>query len=499
MGSNSPWPLQPKWFPRADQIVCATLSFGLLGAAKGLDEGLIATTVNLPAFIHEYDLQSSSVGSSEAANRLSIIVSSVHLGSLPGAWIAYLSSDRIGPLWTLRQLCLLWIIGVIIVITSAGSSASLIAGRFVMGMGIGQASIVGPTYLAEVASARHRGLLVGMFSASEYIGIVLGYFAGYGGSIHQSDQSSQQWILPQSSHIILAGPLLLVSLGCVDSPRYWCKIQRPNQAAHALGRLRRRSSQDSEIVHEIQLIQNHVAVDQSGPQQTGFLVPWKILFGKAVNRSRMLFLLSAQLLSQWSGTNAITTYAPKFFALLGISGNSEELLTTGIFGTVKLVAALACSVFFIDRIGRKRTLVSGIAIQFLALLYISIYLTVASTEQSSTLSGDLHRASLGAIVCVYLTGIGYAFGWNCVQYILNAEILPSPVRTLGTSILMCIHYANRFALTKSVPSMMLDDALQPKGTFWFFTAMALLGLLWAVVLLPETSNRQLEESSEVLA
>jgi MFS family permease len=155
-------------------LVCATLSFGLLGAAKGLDEGLIATTASLPSFIHEYDLQSSSVGSAEAANRLSMIVSSVHLGSLPGAWIAYLSSDRIGPLWTLRQLCLLWVIGVTIVIRSAGSSATLIAGRFVMGMGIGQASIVGPTYLAEVASARHRGLLVGMFSASEYIGIVLG-------------------------------------------------------------------------------------------------------------------------------------------------------------------------------------------------------------------------------------------------------------------------------------------------------------------------------------
>jgi hypothetical protein len=182
----------------------------------------------------------------------------------------------------------------------------------------------------------------------------------------------------------------------------------------------------------------------------------------------MLFLLSAQLLSQWSGTNAITSkrdsplspstyrlicvlasaYAPKFFALLGIAGSSEELLTTGIFGIIKFVAALACSIFFIDRIGRKRTLASGIAIQFIALLYISIYLTAASTEGSALVSGTLHRASIAAIVCVYVTGIGYAFGWNCVQYILNAELLPSPVRTLGTSILMCIHYANRFALTK---------------------------------------------------
>ncbi|KAJ0418635.1 general substrate transporter [Aspergillus carlsbadensis] len=480
-------------------LICATLSFGLLGAAKGLDEGLIATTVNLPSFIREYGLQSGSVGSSTAANRLSMIVSSVHLGSLPGSWIAYLSSDRIGPVWTMRQLCVLWILGATIVITSAGSSDRLIAGRFVMGMGIGQASIVGPTYLAEVASARHRGLLVGLFSASEYIGIVLGYFAGYGASIHQSDRSRQQWILPQSSHIILAGLLLLVSLGCVDSPRHLCKVQRPAQAAHALGRLRKTPSCDPGIIYEIQMMQDHAAIIQIGQQQTGFLLPWKALFGQASNRSRMLFLLSAQLLSQWSGTNAITTYAPRFFALLGISGNSEELLTTGIFGIVKLVAALVCSIFFIDRIGRKRTLVSGIAIQSIALLYISIYLTVASTEESATVSGDLHRASIVAIICVYVTGIGYAFGWNCVQYILNAEILPSTVRTLGTSILMCIHYANRFALTKSVPSMMLDDALHPKGTFWFFTTVALLGLLWAVTLLPETANRQLEESSEALA
>ncbi|KAL3456654.1 general substrate transporter [Aspergillus heterothallicus] len=125
-----------------------------------------------------------------------MIVSAVHLGSLPSAWIAYLSSDLIEPLRTLWQLCALWIVCVIIVIASAGSYAALIAGPFIMGMGIGQANIVGPTYLAEVAPARHRRLLVGIFSASEYVGIVVGYFAGYGASIHQSSNSSQQWILP---------------------------------------------------------------------------------------------------------------------------------------------------------------------------------------------------------------------------------------------------------------------------------------------------------------
>ena len=43
---------------------------------------------------------------------------------------------------------------------------------------------------------------------------------------------------------------------------------------------------------------------------------------------------------------------------------------------------------------------------------------------------------------------------------------------------------------------MLPNALQPNGTFWFFFATALLGLLWVNFVLPETSQKSLEETSE---
>ncbi|BCS12155.1 hypothetical protein ALUC_50201S [Aspergillus luchuensis] len=112
-------------------------------------------------------------------------------------------------------------------------------------------------------------------------------------------------------------------------------------------------------------------------------------------------------------------------------------------------------------------------------------------------SSNALRAAAGSVAALYVTGVGYAFGWNCIQYLINAEILPSEVRTLGTSLLMCVHYANKFALVKALPSMMLDDALQPKGTFWFFFAVASIGLVWGIVWLPETSQKSLEETSTV--
>ncbi|KAJ5721963.1 uncharacterized protein N7483_009897 [Penicillium malachiteum] len=297
----------------------------------------------------------------------------------------------------------------------------------------------------------------------------------------------------------MAAVLLIFSLGCVESPRYSVYYGRVELARQSLARLWGLSNDDCRVIKEVEFLQHDTTSRLAANKSSSSIVePWKMLFGRKSNINRLLFLISAQLLSQWSGTNAITTYAPKFFALLNIAGHSEKLLKTAIFGVVKLVAATISALFFIDRIGRKRTLLSGITLQFLALLYVAIFIT-AWDAQGEPQSGNADRAAIAAVVAVYMTGIGYAFGWNSIQYLINAEMLPSSVRTLGTSFLMCIHYANRFALVKTLPSMMLDDALQPKGTFWFFFAVALIGLVWGLLWLPETSKRSLEETNKLIS
>ncbi|KAJ5936759.1 quinate permease [Penicillium verhagenii] len=479
-------------------ILCAAVAFGLLGSAKGLDESLIATVVDLRSFIKEYQLHAAYLNADERASRLSDITSMVHLGSIPGAFIAFFSSHWIGPLWTMRQLCLLWIVGTVIFITSAGNMRQLIAGRFIMGLGIGQAGIVGPIYLAEIAPSASRGLLVGIYASSEYIGVLIGYFAGYGASLHISGGSSSQWILPESSQLMTAGVLLVCSLGCVESPKYSVSCGRTTAALQSLARLWGLPVDDPSIVREFGVLQNeHATKSSAGESGLSIIQQLKALSGGRANLYRMLFLVCAQILSQWSGTNAITTYAPKFFALVNVSGNSEKLLKTAIFGVVKLVSAIISALFFIDRIGRKKTLVSGIFLQLLALLYVAIFIT-AWDGLGDPDSGNASRAADGAVAAIYLTGVGYAFGWNSIQYLINAEMLPSPVRTLGTSFLMSFHYANKFALVKALPNMMLKDALQPKGTFWFFFAIALVGFVWGIVWLPETSRKNLEETSELL-
>jgi hypothetical protein len=45
--------------------------------------------------------------------------------------------------------------------------------------------------------------------------------------------------------------------------------------------------------------------------------------------------------------------------------------------------------------------------------------------------------------------------------------------------------------------MLLDSALQPKGTFWIFSTVTIFGLGWAWFLLPETAGRTLEETNDL--
>ncbi|KAF7623431.1 hypothetical protein AFLA_000024, partial [Aspergillus flavus NRRL3357] len=325
------------------KLLCAVFSFGLLGMARGLDEGLISTTVAQPSFIHEFHLEDADLSASEKANRLSNITSMVHIGSIPGAIFAFIMCEHVGILWTMRQLCVMWAAGVIIVITAAGSIGQVYAGRFIMGLGIGQAGVVVPIYLSEVATPTLRGLMVGTFATSEYMGIMIGYFSSWGTTMHISNNSSKQWIIPQSVQIMVAGILLLSSFSCEESPRYLCKAGRFAEGTRALSRLWNLPIHDPRIQREFEGILNQLGDTPAGTSIQCLGRALKQLVTDKSNPSRLAFLAITQLLSQWSGATSVTTYAPKLFSLLGETGQSQKLLCTAILGAVKFVASLICT------------------------------------------------------------------------------------------------------------------------------------------------------------
>jgi MFS family permease len=142
-----------------------------MGAARGIDEGLIGTTAELEPFRRKFGLDDPTKSKHEIAELLSNITSMVQMGSILGAGIAFFLTDKIGRLWATRQLCLLWVTGIAIFLASSttGSIGMIYAGRFIAGVGIGQTTVVAPTYLAETAPRAIRGLCVCAFAGAVYM------------------------------------------------------------------------------------------------------------------------------------------------------------------------------------------------------------------------------------------------------------------------------------------------------------------------------------------
>jgi MFS family permease len=425
---------------------------------------------------------------------------------------AFVPCDRIGRLWATRQLCLLWILGIVIFLTNGGRLGQVYAGRFIAGLGIGQTTVVAPVYLSEIAPKSVRGLCTCAFSGAVYIGIMLAYFASWGSELHIPKGTSNQWVcchaihvlllltnryqvIPTAIHVMFAGLIMILSFFNYESPRYLVKIGHADKATANLARVRGLSVDDEHIIKEIAEIQQQLHEEQEATLGQGWLGILKEMFLMPNNFYRIYLGLFSQLLSQWLGAQSITIYAPEFFALLGTEGQNEKLFATAIFGVVKFVAAIICALFLVDVIGRKRSLGIGISLKALSMCYIAAYLTaVPQLAEGEEFTSSQKHASTGAIVMIYISGFGWAMGWNSMQYLPNVEIYPcasvpylavwSCVSISSISMGIVVRYRICYLASRQAVLVLLG--------LLAVTVITIIGGVWAWFFIPETAGRSLE-------
>jgi len=113
----------------------------------------------------------------------------------------------------------IFIIGVVIqatAVTSAGHS-SILAGRFITGMGVGSLSMIVPMYNAECAPPEVRGALVGLQQLAITTGIMFSFWIDYGTNYiggTGSTQTEASWLVPLCLQL---APALLLGAGILFS------------------------------------------------------------------------------------------------------------------------------------------------------------------------------------------------------------------------------------------------------------------------------------------
>lgn len=268
------------------------------------------------------------------------------------------------------------------------------------------------------------------------------------------------------------------------------------EAKAALRRLRGNKISNAAIEQEMSGIDLQIGAERES-QHLGLLASFWSSVATRRNLDRLVLASTAHLLQVWSGASSITVYAPQYFDIFGVGEKNERLLYTAIIGVVKLLAAASCALFAIDRFGRRNTLIAGITVQLTCVTYIAAVLSVVPELADGDSTPKTQRVGISAIASMYLCGAGYAFGWNSISSIITAEIFPLQTRTIGTAFVMVVHYGSRYGLQKAIPSMLLDNAMRPLGTFWFFSGMTLVSIVWVWAWIPETSSMQLEKVADV--
>ncbi|KAL0576054.1 hypothetical protein V5O48_005912 [Marasmius crinis-equi] len=458
----------------------------------GYDSAFIGTSISLTSFKDEFDLGNKST---TEFNLISAnIVSMYQAGCFFGAIFGYPLGYYWGRKWGLFCGGLIFCVGAAMQ-TAASSSTGLgiiYAGRVIVGLSIGIASNLAPIYVAEIAPPAIRGRLIGMYELCWQIGGTIGFWINYGAAKNIA-AGRTQWVLAFAVQLIPGGLLLLGTPFLIESPRFLVSRDQNKQAVKSLSTLRNLSADHPYIVEELTMIEEAIKHERS-LAGAGFFGPMKTCFASSRLLARIALGSSLFAWQNTTGINAINYYSPTIFKSIGVSGQNTSLLTTGVYGVIKLVGALIWILYMVDQFGRRSLLFVGSIGGAISMYYIAAYIAIAQPERHPTAS--ITAGGKSAIAFFYIWTIFYSPTWNGTPWVLNAEMFPQHVRTFTQACMAASNWLYAFLIARFTPQMFTAMGY---GVYLFFASLMILSIVFVFFFVPETKQIPLERMEELFA
>jgi SP family arabinose:H+ symporter-like MFS transporter len=428
-------------------LVKSTIVGALGGLLFGFDTAVIAgTTQQLTTVFH---LSSFSLG---------VTVFSGLVGTVIGALTAGVLGQRIGGREALRIMALLYTISALGCAVS-WNWPSLLAFRLIGGLGIGGSSVLGPVYIAELAPAKWRGRMVGLFQINVVAGILLAYLSNYLITLLHLGTLQWRWQLGVAG---IPALLFLIMLYGIPRSSRWLVTQ--NKTDEALDVLKMMGSPDSEA--ELREIMDSIHMERGMSAEPLFIPRYRLPIFLAV---------TIGMFNQLSGINAILYYSNSIFAAAGFSQLSGSLQTV-LVGAMNFLATLL-GMSLIDKVGRTTLLLigsvgtalclSGVAAIFFTNTYQNLLVWLLMTYIA------FFSISQGAVIWVYIS-----------------EVFPNRVRAKGQSLGSSAHWIMNALISLVFPILAARSGGIP---FVFFAAMMALQFVIVLRFYPETKGITLEQ------
>jgi len=294
--------------------------------------------------------------------------------------------------------------------------------------------------------------------------------------------SNAQWRIPTGLQAVPGTFMGLLVIVIKESPRWLVKKGRREEALKNLAYLRKVPLDDTSLLEEFSEIEESAEIEARITEG----VKWReILLPN--NRKRVFIGVYVLLAQQLSGTLLFTYYGPTLFQSVGLVGSKTGIFATGIYGIVKCIAAVVCSFFLIERVGRKVLFLQGSIIMGLCLLTIGLLLHFYPPDPTATSPSG---TSIGMIVLCFVFVTSFSTSWGPVGWTYGSEIFSqSRIREYCIALSACSNWVGNLLVSKVVPVAIANIGWWMFVVFFFFN---MLNLVFALVFIKETRGLSLE-------
>ncbi|KAL4780049.1 general substrate transporter [Aspergillus varians] len=470
---------------------------GIEATAASKAAWLISIVVSIGGLLFGYDTGyisavlvtiNSSLGHPLSSSEQEMVTSLTSGGALVGAVGAGLSADRFGRRWPIWGACLLFVVGTVLQ-TCAFSVGQFAAGRFVIGLGVGSASMIVPLYIGELAPAQYRGRMVAFNNMSVTFGQLLASALGAGFAQVKGEGWRATVGIGAAPAVALAGLLFF----CPESPRQLVSHGNTAAADAVLLRIYPTSTVQQREA-KIASIELSLQEATQAMSEESLWITFKRIFTTPATGRAVLTACMIMAISQLGGFNTLMYYAATLFAIVGFDNPTAVGITVSgtnfVFSWVNLV--------LVDRFGRRIILlvtVLGMAICMIVAVIAFRYIPVDTKTLAleTTHVGWPGTLVLVAIICYVAC---FSSGVATIAWI-GTELIPLEVRAMGTMLNTVTCWSTNIVIASTFLSMM--KTWTPSGAFGFYAGICFLGWLFVVFFYPECKGMPLEAIREVFS
>ncbi|KFY50102.1 hypothetical protein V495_00348 [Pseudogymnoascus sp. VKM F-4514 (FW-929)] len=409
---------------------------------------------------------------------LGIYAASFFIPSIFTAFIGDIVSTKIGRRWCIIIANVIILIGSL-VNTFANSIGMWVAGRAIIGAGVGIVKVAAPILIQEIAHPRLRPILGSCYQTFAYLGAFFAAFMTFVGLYVPGDWG---WRFPSILQVIGPCAVIIVAGFCPESPRWLMKNGKEEEALNVLAKFHANGDKEDPLVQlEMREISN--AIEREFLQKDASFLSFLQTPG---NRRRLAVLVALACSLNWMGNGIITYFLSPVLVSVGIDSPVQITLINAGLALWNLLLASTAAVYC-DKAGRRPlflTSVAGMLCSYVVVMGLSA--GFAQTKLSSM--------GIAVIPFLFVYFGFYDMAFTPLPITYTVEILPFSIRSKGMAL-----FTSTATLANAFNQFVNPIAL--KAIAWRYYAVY-IGILifyfcFIFFIFPETKRLSAEDASRV--